>query len=285
MRPESKANLHTLCSLRAATEAGITVITRENEQLGFVTDELRHRIKNLVAVIQSIARQTMHQAATKDDFEERFSGRLGAFGRSLDLLIANDWHGARIDELVRSELTAFGGLEGAQISVDGPPISLKPEAVRNIGLALHELATNASKYGALSLPEGKVVVHWELANSDGRRRFLMTWREAGGPAVTEPTRWGFGRQVIQRLTEQAFAGRVVHEFAPDGVRWTLDVPAEFVVSARDHAASFLAGLREGATHEITARPNRSQTDLGTFRVCPRQPARALMVKSGNTRSL
>ena len=159
------ANEATICSWLGPPDAGSVAVKQENAQLRVITDELSHRIKNLVAVIQSIARQTMHQTTTKDDFEARFSGRLGAFGRSLDLLIANDWHGARIDELVRSELTPFGVLDGVQISVNGPPLGLNPDAARNIGLALHELATNASKYGALSVPEGKVAVHWELAST------------------------------------------------------------------------------------------------------------------------
>lgn len=100
----------------------------------------------------------MHQTTTKEDFEAQFSGRLGALSHSLDLLVTNGWHGARIDELVRLQLTPFGVLDGVQISVDGPPLGLNPEAARNIGLALYELATNASKYGALSVPEGKVAV-------------------------------------------------------------------------------------------------------------------------------
>jgi two-component sensor histidine kinase len=95
-------------ALSSAADAGGVAVKQENAHLRAITDELSHRIKNLVAIIQSIARQTMHQTSTKEDFETRFSGRLGAFGRSLDLLIANDWHGARIDELVRSELTPFG---------------------------------------------------------------------------------------------------------------------------------------------------------------------------------
>ena len=103
---------------------------------------------------------------------------------------------------------------------------------RNIGLALHELATNASKYGALSVAEGNVTVHWELANGGGRRRFRMAWREFNGPVVTEPKRRGFGLQVIQEMTAQALAGEVTHEFLPDGVRWSLDIPAAFVVSIR-----------------------------------------------------
>jgi two-component sensor histidine kinase len=193
-------------------------------------------MKNLVAVIQTIARQTMRQATTKHDFEVRFTGRLGAFGRSLDLLIGNDWHGACIDDLVRSELATFGALDGVQIAVDGPPLGLNPEAARNIGLALHELATNATKYGALSVPEGAVAVHWELAEGAEGPRFHMTWRESGGPAVTEPVRQGFGLQVIQRLPAQALAGTVTHQFSPDGVTWALDAPAAAVVSNQSEPA-------------------------------------------------
>jgi two-component sensor histidine kinase len=235
----SETNIRTGLSLRSAADSGGVAVKQENAHLRAITDELSHRIKNLVAIIQSIARQTMHQTSTKEDFETRFSGRLGAFGRSLDLLIANDWHGARIDELVRSELTPFGVLHGVQISVKGPPLALNPNAARNIGLALHELATNASKYGALSVPEGKVAVHWELASGGGRPRFRMTWRESGGPMVTEPTRRGFGRQVIEQITTQALAGKVRHEFLPGGVRWTLDIPAASVVSTRSDPASAL----------------------------------------------
>ena len=243
MRLANEANIRSWPSLRPVADAGSVAAKQENAQLRVITNELSHRIKNLVAIIQSIARQTMHQTTTKGDFEARFSGRLGAFGRSLDLLIANDWRGARIDDLVRLELAAFGVLDGVQISVNGPSLGLNPDAARNIGLALHELATNASKYGALSVPEGKVTVHWELASSGGRPRFRMTWRESGGPMVKEPTRRGFGRQVIQQVTAQALAGEVAHEFLPDGVRWTLDMPAAFVVSARGDPAGEVVGPR------------------------------------------
>ena len=233
-----------------AADAASVAVKKENAQLRVITDELGHRIKNLVAIIQSIARQTTYQTTTKDDFEARFSGRLGALCRSLDLLIASDWHGARIDELVRFELTPFGLLDGVQISITGPPLALNPDAARNIGLALHELATNASKYGALSVAEGRVAVHWQLASTRGRPRFRMTWCETGGPMVTEPTRRGFGRQLIQRTTAQALAGKVTHEFPPDGVRWTLDIPAAFVVGPRGDPASVVVGLdgRRNGSH-------------------------------------
>jgi two-component sensor histidine kinase len=248
MRLASDATIRTRPPLRVFADVGSIAVKQENAQLRVTADELSHRIKNLVAIIQSIARQTMHQTTTREDFEARFSNRLGAFGRSLDLLIANDWHGARIDDLVRSELTPFGALDGTQITVNGPPLAVNPVAARNIGLAIHELATNASKYGALSVPEGKVAVHWELASSGGRQRFRMTWREFGGPMVAEPTRRGFGRQLIQQITAQALAGMVTHKFPPAGVRWTLDIPAAFVVSTHGDPANAGVG-REGRRNE------------------------------------
>jgi len=229
----------------AAPEADGVAFKQQDAQLRVIADELSHRIKNFVAIIQSIARQTMHQSTTKDDFEARFSGRLGALGRSLDLLIADDWHGACLDELVRVELAPFGAPDGVQILVKGPSLRLNPEAARNIGLALHELAINATKYGALSVPDGKVAVCWELSSCGGRPRFRMTWRESGGPTVTEPERWGFGRRVIQQVTAQALAARVTHEFLPSGVRWTLNVPATFVVCASRDPPSAPMGLAEG----------------------------------------
>jgi two-component sensor histidine kinase len=246
MRLANETNIRSWPSLRPVADAGSVAAKQENAQLRVIMDELSHRIKNLVAIIQSIARQTMHHTTTKGDFEARFSGRLGAFGRSLDLLIANDWRGARIDDLVRLELAAFGVLDGVQISVNGPSLGLNPDAARNIGLALHELATNASKYGALSVPEGKVTVHWELASSGGRPHFRMAWRESGGPMVKEPTRRGFGRQVIRQVTVQALAGEVAHEFLSDGVRWTLDIPTAFVVSTRGDPASEVVAPRAEA---------------------------------------
>ena len=233
MRFANKAATRPWPPLKTAADAGNVALTHENARLRSITDELSHRIKNLIAVIQSVARQTMHETTTRDDFEARFSGRLGALGHSLDLLMTNNWCGARIDELVRLELNPFGALETVQISVKGPPLALIPEAARSIGLALHELATNACKYGALSVSAGKVAVHWELARSGGARRFVMTWRESGGPMVTEPTHLGFGRQVIQQITAQALTGSVTHEFLPEGVRWTLDIPAALIVDRRD----------------------------------------------------
>ena len=143
---------------------------------------------------------------------------------------------------------------GRSFRPKGQPIGLQPNAARNIGLALHELATNACKHGALSVPEGKVAVHWELVNRGERQRFRMSWRESGGPMVTKPKHWGFGRQVIQRLTAQALTGKVTHEFLPGGVRWKLDSSATFVVSARSEPQRASTSLKPSEMKGIDCQP-------------------------------
>jgi two-component sensor histidine kinase/DNA-binding CsgD family transcriptional regulator len=186
--------------------------------------EVQHRFKNMVAVIQSISHQTMRQCTSIEDFDERFSARLSAFCRSLDELIANDWRGVAISSLVQTQLEPFGSRYTNQISVGGPDLDLTPAASHNIGLALHELATNALKYGCLSVPNGRVEVRWVLATIEGEDRFRMSWSEFGGPYVTTPTRRGFGRELIENLTASALAGTALYEFLPTGVKWSLDVP-------------------------------------------------------------
>jgi two-component sensor histidine kinase len=238
----SKHQSNTAMSSRGAPETGFAAIVQENARLRFTVMELHHRTKNLVAIIQSIARQTMRQTVADDNCEVRFAGRLDALGRSLDLLTDGDWRGARLDELVRQQLAPFGHLDGDRISAQGPPIGLNPEAARNIGLALHELATNASKYGALSVPEGKVAVRWKITRGSAPSRFIMTWREANGPTVTAPEHRGFGRQVLQQVAAQALSGKVMHKFLPKGVRWTLDIPAAAILNSCGVPASTPVGL-------------------------------------------
>jgi len=208
----------------------INSASQEISKMRIDMDEVQHRVKNMVAIIQSISHQTMRQSTTKSDFDERFCARLSAFCHSLDLLIANNWRGVGIHELVRSQLTIFGALDSVQISIEGPDLRVAPEAAHTIGLALHELAMNAVKYGSLSVPQGRVVVNWELANSKSRRRFHMSWSELGGPIVTEPKRRGFGRQLIQQLAALTLKGTATHEFLAKGVTLKLDVPASAVLA-------------------------------------------------------
>ena len=189
--------------------------------------ELSHRSKNLLAIVLAIARQTSRTTQNFEEFEERFNSRIQALADAHDLLVEQQWVGAALDDLVRAQLSAFG-ME--KVSYGGEKVILRAEAVQNVALALHELATNASKYGALSVPEGRVAIEWTPHGDDPANRGIrLTWRETGGPPVTEPERRGFGRFVLERVTVNAL-GSGGTEFRPAGLVWTCEINAEHLVS-------------------------------------------------------
>lgn len=200
---------------------------RAEAKIRFLMDEVTHRAKNLLALVQSVARQTGRGAQSVPAFSERFESRLQALAASVDLVAAENWEGALLDDLVRSQLAVFGDIDGVRLKIEGPARRLRPQAAQAIGLALHELATNAVKYGALSVPEGRVEIDWSVdASNPDDSRFTMHWRECNGPSVVAPAHRGFGRTVIERMVAQALEGKVTLEFAPDGVRWRLDSRAD-----------------------------------------------------------
>src|SRR6185312_9116745 len=148
--------------------------------------ELSHRSKNLLAIVLAIARQTSRHTSSFSEFESRFNSRIQALADAHDLLVDQQWSGAYIDDLVRAQLAAFGT---EKIVLHGDRLMLRAEAVQNVALALHELATNASKHGALSTPTGKVDIEWKrqpAATAGNAPDLRFTWRESGGPPVTPP---------------------------------------------------------------------------------------------------
>jgi two-component sensor histidine kinase len=208
----------------------ITRLLNKERGLQLVIDEMRHRTKNLLAVVQAIARQTSYQSHDLESFQSEFCQRLNGLSRSMDLLVEDGVRGAVVSELVRSQLQPFGKVDGTRISVAGPQLLLSPDATQNIGLALHELATNALKYGALSVPEGTVTIAWQVGPGPlGSTCFRLTWREQNGPEVKPPEHAGFGQVVLQRVTGATLGGSVSHEFHPSGVVWTLEVFADAVL--------------------------------------------------------
>ena len=224
---------------------------QREERLRFIAHELSHRSKNLLAVVQSIANQTASRSASLKDFRTVFGQRLQGLSRSLDLLVEEDGRGTWIGDLVRNQVEPFGDIDGTRISATGPAVFLYPEAAQYIGLALHELATNASKHGALSVPEGIVAVHWDLGRSD-KTSFRLAWSERSGPKVTPPTHQGFGHVVLQRMTGQMLHGKVNHEFAAAGVSWTLEVPvAAIVMRGSDRGSVRLDQSMSHVAHEAT----------------------------------
>ncbi len=215
------------------TAAAVDITARKlgEAHLRELMRELTHRSKNLLAVIQAMARQTARHTVTPDAFLEQFSARLQALSAAHDLLVQESWHGASLVELARAQLGHYLDREGGQVTVEGPALLLKPEAAQSLGLALHELATNATRYGALSIPAGRVTLSWRLLPQEEGKAFELIWSETNGPAVEGPARRGFGSLVIERNLARSLDAEVDLSFAPAGVRCRVLIPMDNLVSA------------------------------------------------------
>lgn len=193
--------------------------------------EITHRSKNLLAIIQAMARQTVKDSLTAEAFEQRLSLRLRGLAASHELLAAQDWHGAHLEELVKGQLGPVLDQFSSRIAFRGPSLFLKPEAAQNIGLAINELATNAVRFGALSNAQGRIEIGWTVDPlEDKARRLHLTWNELDGPTVAPPARQGFGHKVVERVAASALDGSVNLTFAPTGLQWSLHIPMAFVLS-------------------------------------------------------
>jgi two-component sensor histidine kinase len=188
------------------------------ERVDLLIREARHRTKNILGLVQTVARQTA--ANEKPEFVESFCKRIQALAANQDLLVKNQWQGADVEDLVRAQLAPFMDLIGSRIAMHGPQLRLNPAATQAVGLAVHELATNAGKYGALSTDGGHVDVDWR-SDAD---RFEMNWTERGGPSVRPPCHRGFGSTVIESLAKRAVAGEVALDYGPSGFGWHLTCP-------------------------------------------------------------
>jgi two-component sensor histidine kinase len=195
----------------------------QREQIEHLMREVNHRSKNLLSVVQAIARQT---AATTDvaSFLRTLDERLVSLSASHDLLLAHDWSAVSVRALVLRQLGHVDGA-GRRFQIDGGDVAVGPRAAQALGMAIHELATNAMKYGALGTADGVVHISWALVESPDGSRFTLNWTETGGPAVVPPPRAGYGRTVIERMTAMALDGTSMLTFAATGVSWRLDVPA------------------------------------------------------------
>jgi two-component sensor histidine kinase len=211
-------------SLIGLTGAAVDITERKEGEahLRLLMRELTHRSKNLLAVIQAMARQTARHTGSVEQFLERFSARVQALSRSHDLLVQESWHGASLRNLVRSQLAYYLDREPDQVSIEGPDVRLKPEAAQSLGLALHELAANAAKHGALSRSSGRVDVSWEPLPDNGGVELI--WRETKGPKVSMPKRRGFGSMVIEHNLTRALDAEVSLDFAADGLTCRVSVP-------------------------------------------------------------
>ncbi|RAN34784.1 hypothetical protein HY3_09805 [Hyphomonas pacifica] len=191
--------------------------------------ELSHRVKNSLAMVQAIASQTMRVESSIEAFRESFSGRLRAIAACHDLLIATTRASANISQLVKEQVSPYTSPQAERVSMSGPPLILGPEAAYAFGLILHELATNAVKYGAWSNESGSVIVSWSGGRrEDGRKGVIVEWREVGGPEVSPPNRKGFGSVLIEQSLSHSLGGQAHIDYAPEGLTARFQFPAEGV---------------------------------------------------------
>jgi PAS domain S-box-containing protein len=217
------------------TCAAVDVTERKEGEahLRLLLRELTHRSKNLLAVIQAMARQTARHAGSIDAFLGRFAGRLQALAASHDLLVRESWYGASLHELARSQLSPFVDPTLERVAVNGPKVALKPEAAQSLGLALHELAANAARFGALSTPDGRIALTWDYEiDADGGKTLTLAWREEAGPPVKARRKKGFGSVAIERNLALTLGAKVTLDFSPGGLLCRIVVPAGQLLTPR-----------------------------------------------------
>lgn len=197
-------------------------VTERNEameHLQMIMAEVNHRSKNMLSLVQAVARQTVR--TSPDDFLDKFSARISAIAKAQDLLVQANWASVDLRTLVESQLDYFKDAIDDRIHVSGPPIVISAQAAQSLSLVLHELATNAGKYGSLSNAEGRVTISWTVEESDGPPLLSLDWVESGGPKVSPPTRTGFGSVLISTMIESAFDARSEISYDPSGIKWRL----------------------------------------------------------------
>ncbi|MCP1851964.1 MULTISPECIES: CheR family methyltransferase [unclassified Bradyrhizobium] len=202
----------------------VTAITRAEERQRLLLAELQHRVRNTLGVVRSIARRSAETSANVEDYASHLDGRLNAFARTQSLVTRDPEGGVDLEYLVVEELLAYNAKEGEQLKVAGPRIRLQPKAAETFALALHELATNALKYGALSDTAGRIDVSWRIDDAADPRQLLFDWRERNGPAVAPPRRRGFGSDLLERTLAFEFKGKSTLEFNPSGLHCTIAIP-------------------------------------------------------------
>ncbi len=212
---------------KALSDASFDRNERE-ETITTVMRELSHRTKNLISVVLSMVRQSARRAQDPKVVIDALVSRILGLGQSIDLLTARDWGSVPLKDLLARQLGSFGTIDG-NIRLTGPRIDLRPEAVQHLGMGFHELATNAVKYGGLSVPAGRLVVSWTIVETDGVKRIALTWAESGGPKVVAPTSNGFGTQILDRVVPAALKGTCTLDYAPAGLVWTLNAPLDRLI--------------------------------------------------------
>jgi two-component sensor histidine kinase len=186
-------------------------------------------VKNTLATVQSLAAQTARGAHTPAAFRERFEGRLIALSKAHDQLTMHHWENADLRDLLSGSLAPYAG--AGRVVLRGEDLVLRPRAVLTLAMAVHELTTNAAKYGALSIPAGSIEIQWQPVRTDDNRQILrIEWLEKGGPPVVEPEHRGFGSKLIEGSISAELGGEAKLTFAPEGLRCELAIPMESIAA-------------------------------------------------------
>jgi PAS domain S-box-containing protein len=200
----------------------VTEAKRAEAHLRLLVDELNHRVKNTLAIVQGIAQQSFKDVTDPAIARRAFEGRLAALSEAHNLLTREHWGAVSMKQIIGDAIAPHG--DSGRFALDGPDLSILPKTAISLALAIHELATNAVKHGALSRPEGRVAIRWARMNGDGHARLSLVWEEHGGPEVVTPTRRGFGTRMIERGLAAELGGIVKIHFRPQGLICTVDAP-------------------------------------------------------------
>jgi two-component sensor histidine kinase len=203
----------------------VTARELSDRTLQMLVHELNHRVKNMLATVQSIARRSLHAAESAGAARD-FEDRLMAVGGTYDLLTRERWAGAELHEVIRRTLSPHLAVDSSRLTVDGPDLWLQPNRALSVALALHELATNAVKYGALSGDTGRITLRWRVDSHPKTPQLDLEWLERDGPVVRMPRRRGFGSRLIERSLARDLGGQVTLAFEPAGVRCRITAPIE-----------------------------------------------------------
>jgi two-component sensor histidine kinase len=205
-------------------EAHLTERQRAHERQALLIRELHHRVKNTLATVQGLLGATARSAHSVDELYRSFSDRIFSLAKTHNLLTEDYWQTASLSEMLKNELGHYDSDTGQRIVLQGASVELPADCAVPLGMAFHELTTNAAKYGSLSVPDGQVIVTWKVRQPDGQRRLDIVWREHGGPPVEQPRRKGFGSTLLRRVLVDQCNATIEIDYAREGLSCRIDMP-------------------------------------------------------------
>jgi PAS domain S-box-containing protein len=205
----------------ATISQNIDARKQDDRRMELLIDELNHRVRNTLAIVNAIATQTMKHTPSVLEFRHAFGGRIAALAKTHTLLATKRWKASTLHELIVQQLEPYVRDRPAAVSIGGPRLLVHPKPALTLSLVMHELAANAAKYGALSAPTGRIEIGWQITPE---RRLRLTWQEAGGPPVAQPSRRGFGSQLVEFNIAHEFGGEATVDYRPAGIEYVLTIP-------------------------------------------------------------